>query len=89
MEMNFEVMICDFTSHMEVVSFLNLESIRISFGLPTIPPKDIHTVHYYVELMHSTSRREMYPGETRIMLDFSGLVSFSGIIEGEGYHRRI
>jgi len=87
-------MICDFTSHMEVVSFLNLESIRISFGLPTIPPKDIHTgeqpypcfdigliysrtlVHYYVELMHSTSRREMYPGETRIMLDFSGLVSF-------------
>jgi hypothetical protein len=76
MEMNFEVMICDFTSHMEVVSFLNLESIRISFGLPTIPPKDIHTVHYYVELMHSTSRREMYPGETRIMLDFSGLVSF-------------
>ncbi|KAG2032235.1 hypothetical protein BDR03DRAFT_970767, partial [Suillus americanus] len=76
MEVNFEVMICDFTSHMEVVSFLNLESTRLIPGAPTDPPEDLNTVHRYFEIMHSTSRRAMYPGETRIMLDFCGLVSF-------------
>ncbi|KAG1890923.1 hypothetical protein F4604DRAFT_381773 [Suillus subluteus] len=76
MEMNFEVMICDFTSHMEVVSFLHLESTRFGYGSPTDPPENLDTVHYCYELMHSASWREMYPGETRIMLDFSGLVSF-------------
>ncbi|KAG1837051.1 hypothetical protein DFJ58DRAFT_734593 [Suillus subalutaceus] len=76
MEMNFEVMICDFTSHTEVASFLNLENTRLIPGAPTDPPEDLNTVHYYYELMHSASRREMYPGETRIVLDFSGLVSF-------------
>ncbi|KAG1827391.1 uncharacterized protein BJ212DRAFT_49839 [Suillus subaureus] len=76
MEMNFEVMVCDFTSHMEVVSFLNLESTRIGYGSPTDLPQDPNTVHHVFEIMHSASWREMYPGETRIMLDFSGLVSF-------------
>ncbi|KAG2032233.1 hypothetical protein BDR03DRAFT_970757 [Suillus americanus] len=76
MDVNFEVMICNFTSHMEVVSFLNLESTRLGHGSPTDLPEDLNTVHHVFELMHSTSRREMYPGETRILLDFSGLVSF-------------
>ncbi|KAG1890918.1 hypothetical protein F4604DRAFT_1876148 [Suillus subluteus] len=71
-----EVMICDFTSHMEVVSFLNLESTRISYSPPTDLPEDLNNVHHFFETMHSASRRERYPGETRIILDFSGLVSF-------------
>ncbi|KAG1787940.1 uncharacterized protein HD556DRAFT_1276906 [Suillus plorans] len=93
MEMNFEIMICNFTSHMEIVSFLNLESIRI--GTSTDPPPvgphtgerlcsvfDVGLIYYRTsvyhvfELLHSASWRENYPGETRIMLDFSGLVSF-------------
>ncbi|KAG2352831.1 hypothetical protein BDR07DRAFT_801102 [Suillus spraguei] len=76
MEMNFEVMICNFTSYMEVVSFLNLESPRLVHGPPTNPPEDPNNAHHAFELMHSTSSREIYPGETRIILDFSGLVSF-------------
>ncbi|KAG2150644.1 uncharacterized protein EDB93DRAFT_1084016 [Suillus bovinus] len=82
MEMNFEIMICNFTSHMEVVSFLNLESTRIGSGPPTDLPEDPNTgerpcpLHHALEMMHSTSSRENYPGETRIILDFSGLVSF-------------
>ncbi|KAG2349970.1 hypothetical protein BDR05DRAFT_923899 [Suillus weaverae] len=74
MEMNFEIMICDFTSHMEVVSFLNLESTRFGDGLYL--PEDPNTVHHTFEVMHSASWRDLYPGETRIVLDFSGLVSF-------------
>ncbi|KAG1831853.1 hypothetical protein EV424DRAFT_1534110 [Suillus variegatus] len=67
-----EIMICNFTSHMEIVSFLNLESIRT--GTSTDPPPV--TARHVLELMHSASWRENYPGETRIMLDFSGVVSF-------------
>ncbi|KAG1832308.1 hypothetical protein DFJ58DRAFT_918181 [Suillus subalutaceus] len=69
-----EIMICNFTSHMEVVSFLNLESTRI--GPPTNWPEDLNTVHHVYEVMHSASWHGNYPGETRIVLDFSGLVSF-------------
>ncbi|KAG2105877.1 uncharacterized protein F5147DRAFT_838049 [Suillus discolor] len=72
MEVNFEIMICDFTSHMEVVSFLNIESTRIVRGSPDDPT----TVHHIFDILHSASWRENYPGETRIILDFSGLVSF-------------
>ncbi|KAG1731954.1 hypothetical protein EDB19DRAFT_2041668 [Suillus lakei] len=76
MEMNFEIMVCDFTSHMEVVSFLNLESPRLGVGSPTDLPEDPNTMRQAYEIMHSASWRELYPGETRIVLDFSGLVSF-------------
>ncbi|KAG2157020.1 hypothetical protein DEU56DRAFT_920690 [Suillus clintonianus] len=76
MEMNFEIMVCDFTSHMEVVSFLNLESPRLGKRSPTDLPQDPTTVHHAYEVMHSASWRERHPGETRIILDFSGLVSF-------------
>ncbi|KAG2106807.1 uncharacterized protein F5147DRAFT_761620 [Suillus discolor] len=75
MEMNFEIMICNFTSHTEIVSFLYLENIRIRIGTNP-PPEDLYTMHRTFELTHSASWRENYPGETRIMLDFSRLVSF-------------
>ncbi|KAG2361426.1 hypothetical protein BDR07DRAFT_1610158 [Suillus spraguei] len=76
MEVNFEVMICDFTSHMEVVSFLNLESTRFKHGPPTHLPEDPSSAYRRFEIVHSASFREIYPGETRIILDFSGLISF-------------
>ncbi|KAG1798605.1 uncharacterized protein HD556DRAFT_1518466 [Suillus plorans] len=76
MEMNFEIMICNFTSHMEAVSFSNLESTRLSSSTNPELPEDPNTMHYAFELMHSSSWHDYYPGETRIMLDFSGLVSF-------------
>ncbi|KAG1865218.1 hypothetical protein C8R48DRAFT_601582 [Suillus tomentosus] len=83
MEMNFEIMICNFSSHMEVISFLNLESIRTGIErgyLPEDPDTSLIysriSVCHIFELMHSASWRENYPGETRIVLDFSELVSF-------------
>ncbi|KAG1855448.1 hypothetical protein C8R48DRAFT_719960 [Suillus tomentosus] len=75
MQMNFEIMICNFTSHMGVASFLNLESTRLSGRNPELP-EDPYTMHHAVELTHSSSWHDHYPGETRIMLDFSGLISF-------------
>ncbi|KAG1811083.1 hypothetical protein EV424DRAFT_1528903 [Suillus variegatus] len=78
-----EIMICDFTSHMEVISFLNLESIRVGIDWPYLPEDPDSSliysrtsVRHRFELVHSASWRENYPGETRIMLDFSELVSF-------------
>ncbi|KIK32318.1 hypothetical protein CY34DRAFT_161804, partial [Suillus luteus UH-Slu-Lm8-n1] len=76
MEMNFEIMICNFTSHFEVVSFLHLESTRLGVGAPTDLPEESITMQHAFEVMHSASWRESYPGETQIILDFSGLVSF-------------
>jgi hypothetical protein len=35
-----EIMICDFTSHMEVVSFSNLDTPRIGARSPTGLPED-------------------------------------------------
>jgi hypothetical protein len=87
-------MICNFTSHFEVVSFLHLESTRLGVGAPTdLPEESIASerpcpcfdiglsysqtsVQHTFEVMHPASWRESYPGETQIILDFSGLVSF-------------
>ncbi|OAX32761.1 hypothetical protein K503DRAFT_776317 [Rhizopogon vinicolor AM-OR11-026] len=76
MEVNFEIMICNFTSHMEVISFSNLDSPRLKIGNVTDLPEDPNSVHHAFEIMHSTSWRENYPGETRIVLDYSALISF-------------
>ncbi|KAG1903804.1 uncharacterized protein F5891DRAFT_1171095, partial [Suillus fuscotomentosus] len=76
MQMNFESMICNFDSHIEVASFLNLERTRLSGGNPELPEDPNTKVHRAVEITRSASWHDHYPGETRIMLDFSGLVSF-------------
>ncbi|KAG2061572.1 hypothetical protein BDR06DRAFT_979025 [Suillus hirtellus] len=70
-----ESMMCNFGSHIEVASFLNLESTRLSGGNPELP-EDPNTMHRAVEITRSASWHDHYPGETRIMLGFSGLVSF-------------
>ncbi|KIK14492.1 hypothetical protein PISMIDRAFT_116952 [Pisolithus microcarpus 441] len=69
MEMSFEVMLCNFTSGVRVVSFSNIVdpvmSLNTSSGFsPTF------------EVMYAGSRHNRYPGETRVRLDLSGLVSF-------------
>ncbi|KAG1717669.1 hypothetical protein EDD22DRAFT_856019 [Suillus occidentalis] len=60
----------------EVVSFLHLESTRLGVGAPTDLPEESITMQHAFEVMHSASWRENHPGETQIILDFSGLVSF-------------
>ncbi|KAF9072003.1 hypothetical protein BDP27DRAFT_1445989 [Rhodocollybia butyracea] len=91
MEMNFEVMLCDFGSGVETVSFLQLANASPSHKQPTddSPPDPEAETDRWIseghnpavtirnfELMHSSSRYNQYPGDTRIRLDLTRLVSF-------------
>ncbi|OAX40195.1 hypothetical protein K503DRAFT_737987 [Rhizopogon vinicolor AM-OR11-026] len=80
MEMDFEVMLCDFTAGLEVVSFYNLASLllpvsTLSFPTPRMPkiPNDFKIRMF--EVMHAGSWHNRYPGDTRINLDLAGIVS--------------
>ncbi|KAG9314903.1 hypothetical protein JVU11DRAFT_4011 [Chiua virens] len=68
MEMTFEIMLCDFTSGLTVVSFLNI--VRPDGTVSTRPAETMF------ETMNAGSWHDHFPGEMRIQLDLSGLVSF-------------
>ncbi|GLB44808.1 hypothetical protein LshimejAT787_1801450 [Lyophyllum shimeji] len=82
MEMDFEIMLCDFANGMEIVSKLNLAAPRID--MPSPPPHhDNLTVHILDDdaalmttVLQAGSWHNHYPGEPRVQLDLSGLVSF-------------
>ncbi|KAG2064919.1 hypothetical protein BDR04DRAFT_1177184 [Suillus decipiens] len=75
MELDFEVMLCDFTVGVEVVSFLHLRVLSMYDS----PPNVCHTGDRMFEAMHSGSWHRHYPGESRIVLDLTGLVSLYDI----------
>ncbi|KAG7100136.1 hypothetical protein E1B28_001916 [Marasmius oreades] len=68
MEMDFEVMLCDMSPRggLETISFVRLHA-------PPQTPEDIQLRNF--ELVHSTSQHNHYPGETRVKLDLSRLVT--------------
>ncbi len=82
-----EIMICDFTAGLEVVTLSHLTSDKPAFPGPRWPgrkptydidsPVDTldHSVEAF-EVLHSGSWHNLYPGETRIQLDLARLVSF-------------
>ncbi|KAG2093514.1 uncharacterized protein F5147DRAFT_840458 [Suillus discolor] len=86
MEMDFEVMLCDVTAGVEVVSFLH---VRVSWkdripypGVPSTPSNpalDSDIWNRTFESMHSGSWHNRYPGDSRIVLDLAGLVSLYDI----------
>ncbi|KAG1905314.1 uncharacterized protein F5891DRAFT_1008756 [Suillus fuscotomentosus] len=81
MEMDFEVMLCDFTAGVELVSFLY---VRLSpkdkdHSPPSPPPLDPNNQVRRFEVMHSGSWHNRYPGDSRIVLDLTGLVSLYDI----------
>ncbi|KAF7440189.1 hypothetical protein PC9H_000533 [Pleurotus ostreatus] len=69
MEMDFEIMLCDFSAGVEVASFLNLTSKMTGKDRPGLDTLS-------VEVIVAGSWHNFYPGETRIVLDLSRLVSF-------------
>ncbi|KAF8834309.1 hypothetical protein BDN67DRAFT_976107 [Paxillus ammoniavirescens] len=73
MEMDFELMLCNFTSGVRVVSSLNLASVRPPRGNQTLlgPPALLK-----FEGMYAGSWHNHFPGEIRVQLDLAGLVSF-------------
>ncbi|KAG1821194.1 uncharacterized protein BJ212DRAFT_1338201 [Suillus subaureus] len=76
MEMDFEVMLCDFTAGVEVVSFLYLALPKDERSFPHPTPLDSDTGTRTFEVLHSGSWHNRYPGESRIVLDLTGLISF-------------
>ncbi|KAF8256726.1 hypothetical protein EI94DRAFT_1763311 [Lactarius quietus] len=77
MHFHFEIMICDFLDAMEVVTFLNL----IPKNQTTLPPPDwrgsLPNGHRSApEAYLAGSWHDHAPGETRVRLDYSGLVTF-------------
>ncbi|KAG1870645.1 hypothetical protein DFJ58DRAFT_742175 [Suillus subalutaceus] len=123
MEMDFEVMLCDFTAGVEVVSFLPLRLLpkdknpsfprlpsppsipsprlpspprlpfptrlpfpprlpsppQLSFPPHQRPPPDSDFWVHVFEVMHSGSWHNRYPGDSRIVLDLTGLISLYDI----------
>ncbi|CAK5274279.1 unnamed protein product [Mycena citricolor] len=74
MEMDFEIMLCDFTAGVDVLSMSNLASPRRA------PPRerddDRFGVQDSVDVIQSGSWHNRYPGDRRVQLDLSRLVSF-------------
>ncbi|KAG2037651.1 hypothetical protein BDR03DRAFT_919576 [Suillus americanus] len=84
MEMNFEVMLCDFTAGVEVVSFLHVRVLLkdenpYPYRSPDSPPPVPDALGRAFEAMHSGSWHNRYPGDSRIVLDLTRLVSLYDI----------
>ncbi|KAG1779228.1 hypothetical protein EV702DRAFT_127389 [Suillus placidus] len=75
MEMDFEVMLCNFTAGVEAVSFLHLATPKDERSFPHPASLDSDTGARTFEVLHSGSWHNRYPGETRIALDLTGLIS--------------
>ncbi|KAG1887217.1 hypothetical protein F4604DRAFT_1917027 [Suillus subluteus] len=75
MEMSFEVMLCDFTAGVEVVSFLHLTLPWDDRSFPPPTSLDHYTWIRTFEVMHSGLWHNRYPGDSRIVLDLTGLIS--------------
>ncbi|OJA20114.1 hypothetical protein AZE42_04106 [Rhizopogon vesiculosus] len=79
MEMDFEVMFCDFTAGVKVVSFLNIvtpgrDKVPRYPGPEFLPPgSDVGANRF--EVLHAGSWHNRYPGDSRIVLDLTGLIS--------------
>ncbi|KIY42930.1 hypothetical protein FISHEDRAFT_22909, partial [Fistulina hepatica ATCC 64428] len=65
MEMDFEIMLCDFAKSVELASALNLAT-----------PQKINLARLDLEVMQSGSWHNHYPGDKRVQLDYSQLISF-------------
>ncbi|KAF8218276.1 hypothetical protein K438DRAFT_22782 [Mycena galopus ATCC 62051] len=85
MEMDFEIMLCDFTVGVDVVAMAHLASqgrgpprlppprdVSVEADNSTIPPFAITDFH----VLHSGSWHNRYPGDRRIKLDLTRFISF-------------
>ncbi|KAG2153941.1 hypothetical protein DEU56DRAFT_951549 [Suillus clintonianus] len=70
-----EVMLCDFTAGVEIVSFLHLVLPKDERSSLRPTPLDSDTGARTFEVLHSGSWHNHYPGDSRIVLDLTGLVS--------------
>ncbi|KAJ7248220.1 hypothetical protein B0H12DRAFT_722676 [Mycena haematopus] len=84
MEMDFEIMLCDFKAGVDVVAMANLASQgRRGPGGPRRRPQDelVQADNSTIgasafEVLHSGSWHNHYPGDRRVILDLTRLISF-------------
>ncbi|KAF9236708.1 hypothetical protein BU15DRAFT_76668 [Melanogaster broomeanus] len=69
-----EVMLCDFTAGVEVISFVNLVNSGV-ISAPLLPGYSL-TSPLAFEATRAGSWHNHFPGELRVQLDLAGLVSF-------------
>ncbi|KAF7293221.1 J domain-containing protein [Mycena chlorophos] len=63
MQLNFELMLCDFTRGVEVVSFVHLEV------------ESMFPDHFYYSFIHTSEWHDHFPGDVRFQLDLTRVVS--------------
>ncbi|KAK7014139.1 hypothetical protein VNI00_019377 [Paramarasmius palmivorus] len=79
MEMDFEIMLCDFTAGVRVESMLNLEEIKRGRVGPPLHAPSTNTnaeVRMDIEVIRAGARHNHFPGETRVKLDYTKFISF-------------
>ncbi|KAJ7081125.1 hypothetical protein B0H15DRAFT_855118 [Mycena belliarum] len=79
MEMDFEVMLCDFTAGVELLAADFLAAWHRRFITPPVVPTDRnkHVAEILrLEVVRAGSWHNAYPGDTRVALDLTRLVSF-------------
>lgn len=86
MEMDFEIMLCDFTRGVEIVSFLNIQPDEDKWlhsapsnppgPEPELPPGDGASYTLQHRVIEAGMWHNAFPGETRVNLDVTRLVSF-------------
>ncbi|KAG1870659.1 hypothetical protein DFJ58DRAFT_852411 [Suillus subalutaceus] len=70
-----EVMLCDFTAGIEVVSFVHITLPRDDRSFPHSTSLDPNTLIRTYEVLHVGLWHNRYPGDSRIVLDLTGLIS--------------
>ncbi|KAF7313442.1 RRM domain-containing protein [Mycena chlorophos] len=65
MQLNFELMLCDFTRGLETVSLVQLQA----------EPEPIFMHHSYYSFFHSSEWHDHFPGDVRVQLDLTRIVS--------------
>ncbi|KAF7343520.1 hypothetical protein MSAN_01972300 [Mycena sanguinolenta] len=74
MQMGFEIMLCDFSRGVEVVSADYLTALH-PFNVPGNPQRPLFVMLKF-EIIHAGSWHNLHPGDTRVKLDLAGFVSF-------------
>lgn len=69
-------MLCDFTAGVEVVSILNLRETPQMRRRPPPPPREARAHFSNIRVIEAGSWHNNVPGETRIHLDYTRLISF-------------
>ncbi|KDR78591.1 hypothetical protein GALMADRAFT_244036 [Galerina marginata CBS 339.88] len=80
MQMDFEIMLCDFSAAVKPVSFINLASANPDRSRPGSPPPDspptLSQISALFRVLEAGNWYNDFPGDPRVKLDYARLISF-------------